>query len=142
MTLPLSRPSMRRQQKQLLIFGLGLVTIWDTFTTITGTLDLIGNGKMQLIVAIIFGLLISAFLLGTMPLLNNPREELIIMGGKLLWFLALLYDLYTSYMGHFTFVQNTRGYGAGQIAVIAGMTLFVSSSPIIISYLLNEVDSI
>lgn len=93
MTLPLSRPSMRRQQKQLLIFGLGLVTIWDTFTTITGTLDLIGNGKMQLIVAIIFGLLISAFLLGTMPLLNNPREELIIMGGKLLWFLALLYDL-------------------------------------------------
>lgn len=127
---------MNNQTRQILLIALILVTIWDTFTTVTGTMAIIGNGKIQLFLSIIFGLIISGFLLSTMLILKNPKDDIIIMGAKALWFLALGYDLYTSFTGNQSLIaESSSSDEIGQLAITIGMTLFVSSSPIAISYI-------
>ncbi len=133
---------MNKQVKTVTIFGLALVTLWDTFTTITGTMSIIGNNNVQLFISILFGVIITSFLLNTMPLLKNPKDDLIILGGKLLWFLAFGYDLFTSFTGNIEFITQSASNDIAQISITVGLTIFVSSSPITISYIISETDSI
>ncbi len=130
---------MNKQLRNFLMFGLGLVTVWDTFTTITGTTAIIGVGNIQIFISVIFGLIISAFLIFTIPILNNTDDDLIAIGAKILWFLAVCYDLYTSFTGNKTFIAEQAASGnIERILITAGMTIFVSSSPIGISYVWNK----
>jgi hypothetical protein len=126
--------------KYALLISFGFVTIWDTITTVTGTMSIIGDGDAQLFIAVIFGVMISSFLVATIPLLENPSQHPIIYGAKFMWLLAVSYDLYTSFMGNLTFIVDGAQVGdIAQKVITIGITLFVSSSPIAISYLLNEV---
>ena len=128
---------MDKQIRNIIILGLGIITVWDTFTTITGTTSIIGNGSMQMFISVIFGIMISAFLVFTLPILENDDENLVTTGAKILWFLAICYDLYTSYTGNQTFITEQATAGNIQkIIITVGMTIFVSSSPIGISYLM------
>ena len=130
---------MDKQVRNILLFGLGLITAWDTFTTVTGTTAIIGTGNIQIFISIIFGIIISSFLIFTIPILDNDDDDLIAIGSKILWFLAVCYDLYTSYTGNRTFIAEQAASGnIEKILITVGMTIFVSSSPIGISYIWNK----
>ena len=118
--------------------GLGVVTLWDTITTIYGTSSIIGNGLIQMILSIGFGLVLAVFLIRTIPIMKNPEnEDLIVIGTKFLWVLAIAYDLFTSFTGnHDLILGNVEGIQKNIIAV--GLTIFVSSAPIGLSSLIYQ----
>lgn len=116
--------------KTILTIGLGFVTIWDTITTIYGTYTILGEGNIQIIVSVLFGILLSAFLIRTIPIIQNPdNEDIIAVGAKVLWFLAILYDLFTSFTGNHDLVLGEVA-GIQKIIIAIGLTIFVSSAPI------------
>jgi hypothetical protein len=123
--------------RTLLILGLGFVTIWDTITTIYGTYTILGGGTIQLILSILFGLLLTAYLIRSIPIIKNPSEEIIPVGAKILWFFAILYDLFTAYTGNFDLVLGNVG-GTQKIIIAIGLTIFICSSPIGLSQLLYK----
>ena len=116
--------------KSFLILGLGFVTIWDTFTTIYGTSTILGGGAIQTTLSILFGLVITSFLFRTIPIIKNPSDELIPVGAKALWFLAVCYDLFTAFLGNMDLILNETAPGAQKVAIAVGITLFICSAPI------------
>jgi hypothetical protein len=56
-----------------LIYFFAAMSLWDGFTTIIGTVEIIGNGNEQIIGAIILALGITAFLFGTMFIILSRR---------------------------------------------------------------------
>lgn len=127
--------------RQLLILGLGFVSVWDTVTTIYGTKVILGGGDIQLIIAILFALLIAAYLLRSVPIIKNPSTDLFHVGAKVLWFLAFLYDLFTSFKGNFDLVLGNVG-GTERIVLAIGLTIFTCSAPIGLSKLIFDPDEI
>jgi hypothetical protein len=120
------------------MLGLGFVAIWDTVTTVYGTSTILGPGSIQTIMSVLFGLLIGIFLFRTIPIIKNPSQELIPTGAKILWFLAVLYDLYTAYMGNFDLILNQSANGAHKVIVAIGITIFICSAPIGLSSMYFE----
>ena len=121
-----------------MMMGLGFVAIWDTVTTIYGTVTILGSGVVQIIVSILFGLLITSFLIRTIPIIKNPSEDLIPVGAKVLWFLAVGYDLFTAYMGNFDIILNQTVDGVQKVVIAIGITIFICSAPIGLSRLYFE----
>ncbi len=115
--------------------GLGFMTLWDTVTTIYGTHTILGNGIIQFVISILFGLVISAFLLRTIPIIKNPKSDFLSLGGKGLWLLAILYDLFTAYTGNFDLVLGNTG-GTERNIISIGLTLFICAGPIGLSNLI------
>ncbi|SRX74754.1 hypothetical protein [Aequorivita antarctica] len=126
--------------RSLLIILLGVVTIWDTVTTVYGTYTIFGEGTIQLVVSIGFALLLAGFLIRTIPIIKNPSEELIPVGTKVLWFLAILYDLFTSFTGNMDLILG-NATGTQKVVLAIGLTLFVCSAPIGLSKLFFDPDS-
>ncbi len=124
-----------------LLYGLGFVTLWDTITTIYGTANILGTGGVQIFISILFGLIISSFLIHAIPIMKNPQEDFISIGAKILCFFAIGYDLYTSFVGNQDLVLNQGSGGFSQIFITVGLTLFVSAAPIGISKLLYDTEA-
>jgi hypothetical protein len=123
-----------------MILGLGFVTIWDTVTTIYGTSTILGKGPIQIILAVLFGILITSFLFRTIPIIKNPSEELIPVGTKVLWFLAVLYDLYTAFLGNMDLILGDTATGVQKVVIAVGLTIFICSAPIGLSKLYFDPD--
>lgn len=130
---------MDRNTRQILIIFLGGITIWDTVTTITGTLYIIGDGFINTFLAILFGVMIASLLLLSIPIVRNPKTDIVTLVPKILLGIAICYDLFTSFTGNQRLIANEDS-SFGQTIVVLGMTLFVSSSPMAISYLIHEVE--
>lgn len=135
--------------KHLLLLGLGLLTGYDTITTITGTASILGGELVGIGISVVFSLIITGFLLNTMSIMVKPRKNanFINAGAQFLWILALGYDLWTSFVGNNTYVLNTgksvldliqKGQEVDKILILIGLTIFVSSAPIAISYILHD----
>lgn len=125
------------QNKQVFIIGLGLITIWDAFTTISGTANILGRTGTAFFLSVIFSVIITTFLIKTIPIIYNPHDDILHLGAKILWSLAMLYDLFTSFLGNKALVETDNSeFGIAQVVITIGLTIFVSSSPIAISYLL------
>lgn len=122
--------------KKILVLVLGLASFWDGFTTVYGTINTIGMGIFQLIAGLIFGALILCCLLFTERII---RWESNFTGAilRFFWFIALCYDLYTSWLGNRDFII---GYNPSdkKTVVLIGLTALVSGSPIILSLLWKE----
>ncbi|MCK5720048.1 MAG: hypothetical protein KAH84_08910 [Thiomargarita sp.] len=119
----------------LFIFVFGLASLWDGFTTVYGTTEILGGGSPQILGAsAIFSLIILAFLLNTNMIWKMAYDEL--LGGllKIMWFVALGYDLYTSYIGNQYFILEGHGNNT-QLFILLGITLLVTGSPIFLSLL-------
>lgn len=126
--------------KLYLMIGLGVVTAWDTITTIYGTSKIIGTDSLRMGLSIAFALLLTAYLIRSIPIIKNPSEELIPIGAKILWFLAILYDIFTAYTGNFDLVLGNTDSGP-KIIISIGLTIFISSAPIGLSQLLFSTDN-
>jgi hypothetical protein len=114
-----------------LLVILALASVWDAFATVYGTLQVLGSGPFQIAAALLFSGLILGFVL-------NTRRIFIWRGNffsglmKFFWFVALCYDFLT------TWITNRQILGEGeqttvQLLVLAGLTLLVSGSPILLS---------
>lgn len=126
--------------RSLLIILLGIVAIWDTITTVYGTYTIFGDGAIQIIVSIGFALILTGYLLRTIPIIKNPSEELIPVGAKVLWFLAILYDIFTSFTGNMDLILG-NATGVQKVLVAIGLTIFVCSAPIGLSKLWFDPDN-
>jgi hypothetical protein len=126
-----------QMNRQLLIIGLGFVTIWDTVTTIYGTKLILGGAEIQFVIAVLFSLFLAAYLLRSVPIIRNPSPDLFPVGAKVLWFLAFLYDLFTAFKGNFDLVLGNVG-GNERIALAIGLTIFICSAPIGLSRVIFE----
>jgi len=124
----------------LMMLGLGFVTIWDTITTIYGTSTILGKGTVQIILSVLFGVLISMFLFRSIPIIKNPSEELIPVGAKVLWFLAVLYDLYTAFLGNMDLILGDTATGVQKVVIAVGLTVFICSAPIGLSKIYFDPD--
>ncbi len=125
--------------KIFLFFGLGLVSVWNTITLIYGTYTVLGNGTLQIIISILFGILITAFLLSSIQILRNSDEDFVTVGAKVLWFLALLYNIYCTFLGNWSLLlNNNTDNSLASVILTIGVTIFITSSPIAISQLLIE----
>jgi hypothetical protein len=122
--------------KDYLIAGLFFVAILDTITTITGITEILGDGGIQFFIAIVLGMIITTFLIYTFPIIYHYTENLLFLAAKILWLLALLYDLFTSFIGvKDILIESNSEFGFSQILITIGLTIFVSSCPIFISYI-------
>jgi hypothetical protein len=126
--------------RPLLTILLGIVTIWDTVTTVYGTYKIFGDGTIQLVVSIGFALLLAGFLIRTIPIIKNPSEELIPVGTKVLWFLAICYDIFTSFTGNMDLILG-NATGVQKVVLAIGLTVFVCSAPIGLSKLIYDPDN-
>lgn len=122
------------QIRHIVMLLLGLITIWDTFTTIVGTTEIIGSANMQIFIAVIFAIMIAGLLIFTIPIWKNSKDDFIATGAKGLWLLALLYDFYTSFMANRDFIIQGFDANVHQLVITVGITIFVTSAPIGISY--------
>jgi len=123
--------------RTLLGLLLGVVAIWDTVTTVYGTYKIFGEGTIQLVVSIGFALLLGGYLIWTIPIIKNPSEELIPVGAKVLWFLAICYDLFTSFTGNMELILG-NSTGVQKVLLAIGLTIFVCSAPIGLSKIIYD----
>ena len=91
----------------------------------------------QIISGFLFTIIILGFLYNTSKILNYTMNH-IGVSLKFLWFFAVVYDLTTSYLGNIIFLLNNNEPNSMQIVILMGLTFFVSSSPILLSLLINS----
>ena len=130
----------------ILLIITGIAGLWDGFTTFYGITDIMDvshvmqlrNSDMTKIVAsAFFALVITGFLFGTKTIWENSKNHSIDPILKLLWFIAFFYDVYTSFYGNQEFIFHGH-INEEQMMLLVGMTILVSGSPIIYSYLIND----
>jgi hypothetical protein len=115
----------------LVIVGIG--SLWDAFTTVYGTILILGGGPIPALAALVFTALVLGFLLATMRIFRWQSG----FAGFLLkffWFVALCYDFYSSWVGNTNLIVGETSTPA-QTFLIIGFTLLVISSPILLSIL-------
>ena len=121
----------------LLLLVLGVTGLWDGFTTFYGTSQILGNDILSLIIAVIFSIIITAFLFSTNFIWDINRENsFIIVMLRGFWFVSFLYDMFTSFIGNKDLLIKDIGTFS-QISILVGITILVSGSPIIFSYILH-----
>ncbi len=119
-----------------LICVFGIASCWDGATTVTGTYEILGPGGAQVVMALVFALVIAAFLLCTSQIFEQGDDFL----GTLLkafWFIALVFDLYTSYLGNKAYLAP-GALEPQQFILLLGMTVLVSGAPIFVSLIWHK----
>jgi hypothetical protein len=117
--------------EKVLLFVLICASVWDGFTTVYGTLDILGAGGIPIIASLLFGALILSFLLNTRRIIGWEKD---FAGGflRLFWFIAISYDLFTAWTGNQTFIIG-EAHDPKTLVVLAGLTIMVSGSPVVLS---------
>ncbi len=122
---------------KLLLVVLVIASVWDGFTTVYGTLIILGHDGVSIIVALIFAGLLLSFLLNSKRIVDWEKD---FTGGILRFFLfvAIVYDLYTAWIGNQTFIVGNTTDGK-KIAFLVGLTLMISGSPMVLSLLWEKI---
>ena len=122
------------------LIGLGLSGLWDGFTTFYGTTTILGKSPTQIAASIAFALTISGFLFGTKYVWKYNEEELLVYVLRAMWIVSFGYSLFTSFVGNRDIILGTSSTPE-QFAILLGMTLLTSGSPIIFSFLWQDNDN-
>lgn len=117
--------------KWFLLIVLVLATSWDAFTTLYGTILIFGTEPVQLFASFLFSMLILAFMLNTVRIMRWQRGFATNV-AKMFWFVALIYDFYTSWVGNSDLITQNRG-DTVEIVMLLGLSLLVIASPILLS---------
>ena len=128
------------KQRDFILIGLVIVTAYDVLTTIYGTYTMLHSGFPAFVAALILSGIIGALLCFSYEVHQLGTDEFFPMLLKPLWVAAFGYDLWTSFMGNRKFILQSDGEAmdAANIAILVGLTVFVSACPIILSYLRNN----
>jgi hypothetical protein len=123
----------------ILIF-LALLTVFDGFTTFWGTQTILGVSPFSSIISGIFALGIGAMLLSTASIFeyakyHNGFAKIL----PLIWFIFFVYDVFTSWVGNLNLMYGENINLTGeQFAILAPVTIFVSISAIVISFVIKD----
>ncbi len=120
-------------------FGLGVVSLWDAITTIYGTHTIAGDSTIQYVISVGLGVGLAIVMLRTLPILTNPKEDFFSVSVKGVWFLALLYDLYTAYIGNFNLLLSSVN-DTPKIIIAIGLTIFTCYAPIYLSKIVFDTE--
>jgi hypothetical protein len=117
-----------------LLVVLAIASVWDAFTTVYGTIRVLGNAPLQIMASLLFSALILGFVLNTRTIM---RWHSGFVSGitKFFWFVALSYDLFTSWIGNSALILRARDMEATTFIILLGLTLLVTASPILLSSL-------
>ena len=119
---------------QLMLVALVCASLWDGFTTVYGTSRILGDDGAQVFASALFGLLVLVFMLNSRTILNGQKgDEASGCVGRVLWFTAIGYDLYTSWVGNARFLVG-NAVNVERTAVLIGVTILVSGSPVLLSF--------
>jgi hypothetical protein len=119
--------------ENILLIILVLASIWDAFTTVYGTVTILGGGPIQIAAALLFSALILGFVLSTRRILRW-RTGFTGMLLKFFWFVAICFDFYTSWVANTDLIVGERNTTA-QLWILVGLTVLVTGSPIVLSAL-------
>jgi hypothetical protein len=113
-----------------LLIALGIATLWDAFTTVYGTVLILGSGPVQIVAAVLFGILILGFSINTLRIFRLKTSFVGVL-IRLFWFVAICYDFYTSWVANSELLGSGRG-GFAENFVLFGVTLMITASPILL----------
>lgn len=131
---------------QVILVITGLAGLWDGFTTFYGLSEIMGVSDVmglrsremtKIIASACFALVITGFLFATKTIWEISKNNAIAPMLKLLWFIAFFYDVYTSFYGNQAFIFSGN-INDEQMMMLVGMTVLVSASPIVYSYLIDN----
>jgi hypothetical protein len=128
--------------KKFISIPLALAVLWDGFTTLFGTFQILGDANQvaSLLASILFSLLILIAML-VLPNFLSAEDDLRHFYKILLFILlvsATAYDLYTSYVGNRQFILGGNVENFSQHLILVGFTFFSSSSPVFLSLLIGQ----
>ena len=128
------------RERHLILIGLAIVSAYDVLTTIFGTISILGPTVGSTMASILLGGIIGGLMYYSYEIHNSDKSDLMVAGLNVLWFIAVAYDLYTSFMGNnrFIILGALESREAGKLVILLGLTAFVTSCPIIWSYLRNN----
>jgi hypothetical protein len=114
-----------------------LAALWDTITTVHGTLVFLDAKTPGIAISsVLVGLVTLIFMYFTFDIFGPVQSR---AGGTALrglWWIALFYKVFTSYHGNKDLIGSRIGnYG---YVVLAAMTLLICSSTILTSWILFE----
>ena len=121
--------------KNGVLFFLGFLTIFDTYTSYVGTVSILGDSNFSKGFSIIFALGISSMLISTVGVFEYGRYN----GGfgkmlMLTWWIFFIYDVFTSWKGTlYLLYGNSPNLTNEQFLILSATTIFISISSIIIS---------
>src|SRR5207302_7638454 len=97
----------------------------------------------SVVASITLGVLIGGMLYYTHEIFLNKSKDFLPQAFKALWGLAFLYDIWTSCTGNAKFIlqENVTTLTTDdwkRLILLLGLTLFVSSCPVILSYARNN----
>ena len=118
--------------KMIMVFSLSIGSMWDGFTTLIGTNDIL-NG---IIPSITFTILIFGFMVATSFIFRS--SGLLGFFLKIFWITALMYDLYTSYLGNIKYIIANSTMNDEQLLLIIVFTLLATASPMLIGLVYNS----
>ena len=114
-----------------------LAAFWDGVTTVYGTATILGDTAMisHIFIGFLFGALILIVLLNTRHIFTRSGAGSEFF--RIFWTVALVYDTITAWQGNRNFIFPGYLQGQQQILLL-GLTVMVSGSPILCSYLIHE----
>lgn len=115
-----------------LLVVLAIASVWDAFTTVYGTIRILGNAPLQIMAALLFSALIFGFVLNSRTIMKW-HSGFISGITKFFWFVAVSYDLFTSWIGNSALILRARDMEATTVIILIGLTLLVTASPILLS---------
>lgn len=119
--------------RKILMIVFGIASLWDAFTTLIGTSAVLKTDNI--VFSVVAAVVILAFMIATKYVWDQNGTLKIIL--IVLWAIALVYDVFTSYTGNLTVVMN--GYAdEGQLVFLVGLTILTSASPILVSIMMDE----
>ena len=131
---------------QVILIITGFAGLWDGFTTFYGLSEIMGVSDVmelksiemtKIIASACFALVITGFLFATKTIWEISKHNAIAPILRFLWFIAFSYDVYTSFYGNQAFIFSGN-INDEQIIMLVGMTVLVSASPIVYSYLIDN----
>ena len=90
-----------RKKRIVILLALSIVSLWDCVTSALGVVTILGSGATQALVAVVVAVLVLTILAST-PSIWATRQsgDFVARFSKFIWIVAIIFDLYTSYVGN------------------------------------------
>lgn len=123
----------RLEPFKLLFFG---VAFWDAFTTVYGTVGILGGPSF---IVIVFSVMVAALMLvlflNTFNIWDDHDDKPMNSLVFVMWGIAVLYDVYTSFVGNRVFL-TPEGMTFSSFVVVFLATALVCGSTMISSWII------
>ena len=118
----------------LLLVIVIIAAAWAAFAMTFGTLNIIEESVVAIFVAALFTAMVMGFLIATKWIL--PWEGGLGVVLKIIWVFALVYGIFTAWIGSINLLVPDGDPTAGEVFLVSGLTVMVVGSLVALSWLL------